>query len=103
MTDVIKKLRYLLKGYNPYPLYFFDLLTNRHIKNRVGECVDCIECCKHIGGGQCEHADIKTKRCKIYNKRTCDEWFPISQKELDFMTEIKPGFKCKFSFKKKLK
>ena len=96
---MVEKILYLLKyRYNPYLFYWFDLLTERHIKNRIGECIDCIECCKHVGGGQCVFANSKDKRCNIYNNRTCDVWFPVSQKELDFMTEIKPGFKCRFSF-----
>lgn len=81
--------------YNPYPLYWFDLLTERHLKNRMGECIDCFECCKYADGGQCQHVDSGTKRCKIYDHRTCDEWFPISQKELDYMKSVKPEFKCK--------
>ena len=98
-----KKLKYIITHgfYHPYFPYWFDLFTERHIKNRIGECIDCIECCKHIGGGQCQYINLKSKRCNIYNHRTCDIWFPVSQKELDFMNSISPRFKCKFSFIKK--
>jgi len=96
---MIKKILYLItQRYNPYPLYWFDLLTERHLKNRIGECIDCFECCKHIDGGQCEHVDLESKRCKVYSKRTCDKWFPVSQKEIDYRAEIQPGFKCRFRF-----
>jgi hypothetical protein len=97
---MIKKLLYLFRQrYNPYPFYWFDLLTERHLKNRIGECVDCIKCCKHVEEGQCKFIDLEMKRCKIYNNRTCNEWFPVSQKEIDYRTKIQPGFECKFSFK----
>jgi hypothetical protein len=99
---IIKKLKYILlhQFYHPYFGYWLDLFSERHLKNRVGDCVDCIECCRHIGGEYCKHINIKTKRCLIYKNRTCDEWFPVSQKEIDFMVRIKPDFKCRFSFKK---
>lgn len=100
MRQMIKKILYMVRQkYNPYPLYWFDLLTERHLKNRVGKCIDCIECCKFAGGGHCQFADLILKRCNVYTQRTCDEWFPVSRKELELMTEWKPGFKCKFSFK----
>src|SRR5690554_3824795 len=100
MKTTIKKMLYLLKQqYNPYPLYFFDLLTERHLKNRIGECYDCFECCKHVDGGQCKYVDLETKKCKIYDKRNCNEWFPVSQKEIDYRAKIQSGFKCRFSFK----
>jgi hypothetical protein len=96
----MKKILYILRQrYNPYLLYWFDLLTERHLKNRLGKCIDCVECCKYIQG-QCQYVDLKTNRCTIYNKRKCDKWFPVSQKEIDYMAKCKPGFKCKFEFKK---
>jgi len=98
---MIAKLKYIFTHrYNPYFFYWFDLLTERKLKYRFGECVDCIGCCKYSCGCACEYADIKAKRCTIYNNRSCDVWFPISQKELDYMASIKPNFRCKFSFKK---
>lgn len=97
---MIKKIFYLLsQRYNPYPLYFFDLLTERHLKNRVGDCIDCINCCQYVCGCYCSNVDLELKRCKIYDNRKCDEWFPVSQKEIDYMAEVKPGFKCRYSFK----
>jgi hypothetical protein len=97
---MFKKILYLLKqGYNPYFLYWFDLLTERKVKYRVGECIDCVECCKYICGCHCMYVDKEKKRCKIYDKRTCNKWFPVSQKEIDYRAKIQPGFKCKFSFK----
>ena len=96
---MIKKIKYILKThYHPYWGYWFDLFTERHLKNRVGECVDCAECCRYSCGCFCEH--VKNNRCLIYDHRTCDIWFPISQKEIDYFNTIKPNFKCKFSFKK---
>lgn len=104
---MIKKIWYMIRhGYNPYPMYWFDLLTERHLKHRVGECIDCLECCKYgcncVKVGSCEcycsHVDIANRRCLIYDKRTCDIWFPISQKELDYMASVKPGFTCKYKF-----
>lgn len=74
-------------------------MTERHLKNRIGECVNCYECCKYTNGDLCNHIDLENKRCKVYNNRTCDEWFPVSQKEIDCMATYKIGFKCKFSFK----
>lgn len=97
---MIRKLIYILKHrYNPYPTYWFDLLTERHLKNRQGECVDCVECCRYLCGCLCEHVNKETKRCNIYENRTCYEWFPISQKDIDYRASIQPGFKCKLSFK----
>ena len=105
---MIKKVLYMLKhGFNPYPFYWFDLLTERHLKNRVGECENCIECCRYLcnckisngGSCYCKNVDLKSKRCKIYNNRTCNIWFPISQKEIDNRKRFDPNFKCKFSFK----
>ena len=88
---MIKKIKYLLSGYNPYKLYWFDLLTERHLKSRVGECIDCIECCKYNCDCcktketecYCKYVDLKNKRCTVYNNRNCNIWFPISQKEID--------------------
>ena len=103
MKSFFSKLKYIFSdgGYNPYWNYWFDLLTERHLKNRLGKCEDCLECCKFNddSGRHCEQADLKTKRCKIYNKRTCDQWFPVSPKELALMYQWKLGFKCKFSWK----
>jgi len=96
---MIKKIILLLKeGYNPYPFYWFDLLTERHLKYRKGECVDCFDCCKYDEFACCEHVEINQKRCKIYNNRNCDQWFPISPKELEFMKSWKPWMNCKYSF-----
>ena len=96
---MLKKIKYIIKQrYNPYPLYWFDLLTERHLKNRVGECIDCVECCRYICGCYCHNIDIVNKRCKVYPKSDCDIWFPVSQKEIDYRSKIQPGFKCKFSF-----
>lgn len=98
--DTRKKLRYLFKQrYNPHPMYWFDLLTERHIKNRTGECKDCFDCCKYTVSGHCKYVDVKNKRCTVYNDRQCDQWFPVSQKELDYMKKVKPGIECKFGFK----
>ena len=106
---IYKKIRYvILNRYNPYPFYWFDLITERHLKNRVGECKDCLECCKYNcsciktikSGCYCQYADLKTKRCNIYENRNCDIWFPISPKELDYFKGIKRDFKCNYSFKK---
>ena len=97
---LLKKLKYIFKHrYNPYPFYWFDLLTERHLKNRVGECTDCIDCCKYVTGGKCLFADATLNRCNIYDNRKCNQWFPISQKELELMKEWKPFLKCKYSFK----
>lgn len=99
---MVRKILYILRHrYNPYPLYWFDLLTERHVKNRVGECIDCIECCHYVcgdGGCYCRNVDKESKRCKIYGNRTCNVWFPVSQKEIDCRAKIQPGFKCRFSF-----
>jgi hypothetical protein len=98
---MFKKIWYMIRHwYHPYPLYSFDLLTERHLKNRKGECVDCFECCRYSDYGHCKYVDTVKKRCKIYNKRKCDIWFPVSQKEIDYMTSIKPNFYCKFYFTK---
>ena len=96
-----KKIKYMVKHrYNPYFFYWLDLLTERKLKYRVGECIDCIECCKHHLY-VCPHADLKTKRCDVYKNRTCNVWFPISQKEIEYFKKIKgKSFKCKFSFTK---
>jgi hypothetical protein len=103
MKKTMKKIVYLLRGYNPYFLYWFDLLTERHIKNRKGSCIDCCNCCKH-DDWHCEHIDAVKKRCLIYKNRWCNEWFPVSPKELKFMESIKPGLECKFywDYKSKL-
>jgi hypothetical protein len=105
IKELFLKLKYIvIHRYNPYPLYWFDLLTERHIRNRIGKCIDCIECCAYVSENEndiieyCEHVCHKTKRCKIYNKRKCDKWFPISEKELKYMISIKPNMTCKFSF-----
>ena len=80
-NKTIKKIIYLLtQRYNPYPLYWFDLLTESNC--------------------YCKYVDLETYRCTIYYKRTCNIWFPISQKEIDYRKEIQPNFNCKFSFKK---
>ena len=99
---MIKKIFYIIRHrYNPYNGYIWDLLTERKLKYRVGECVDCIECCKYSCGYACDHADLNAKRCTIYDNRSCNVWFPISQKELDYFKKIKgKSFKCKFSFTK---
>lgn len=95
---MLQKLLYLFKtGYNPYFLYWLDLLTERKLKYRIGECIDCVNCCKS-GEEYCPFVDIKTKTCVTYNRRQCDQWFPISKKELEFMERIKPGLNCKFKF-----
>lgn len=97
---LLKKIKYIFKHkYNPYPFYWFDLITERHLKNRVGECTDCIDCCKYVSGGKCLFADANSNRCNTYHNRKCNEWFPISQKELQLMQEWKPFLKCKYSFK----
>lgn len=97
---MIKKLRYLFsQRYNPYLFYWFDLLTERHVKNRIGECVDCVACCRYTCGCYCEHVNLRTKRCKIYNSRECNIWFPVSQKEINYREKIEPFFMCKFKFK----
>lgn len=102
---MIKKILYLLKQrYNPYHLYWFDLLTERQLKNRKGNCVECIECCRYNCGSckcYCNNADLEHKRCKIYDNRKCNIWFPVSQKEIDCRIKVQPGFKCKFSFQDK--
>jgi len=99
---MIKKLKYIFthQMYHPYFGYWFDLLTERKLKYRTGECVDCVECCRYSCGCLCSHVNPITKRCIIYDKRTCDVWFPISQKEIDYMAKVKPGFKCRFKFEK---
>ncbi len=99
MKDFIKKIYYLLsQNYRPYKGYWIDLLTERFIKDRIGKCVDCVECCKYVYGGQCRHINIRTNRCKIYEIRTCNIWFPVSQKEIDYRRRIQKGFNCKFRF-----
>ena len=104
---MLKKIKYIItQRYNPYRLYWFDLLTERYIKNRRGECIDCVECCKYNCvctketeiDCYCQFVDLEINRCIIHNKRTCNIWFPISQKEIDYRKEIQPNFKCKFSF-----
>ena len=96
---MIKKILYIIKHlYNPYILYWYDLLTERHLKNRTGECINCFDCCKYDEMTHCEHTDIENKRCRIYCNRKCDEWFPISKKELDLMKKWKPWLDCKYSF-----
>lgn len=106
---MIKKIIYLLtQRYNPYPLYWFDLLTERNLKYRKGECINCIDCCKYNcncvkdveSNCYCRYVDLENYRCTIYYKRTCNIWFPISQKEIDYRKEIQSNFNCKFSFKK---
>lgn len=100
MKEVLKKIKYLLlQRYNPYPLYFFDLLTERHIKKRTGECINCVECCRYVCGCYCRHLDLKAKRCKIYENRSCNKWFPVSQKEIDYRVKIQPGFECRYKFR----
>jgi hypothetical protein len=107
MRIILKKLKYLFSGYNPYPFYWFDLLTERHVKNRGGECFDCLECCKyncdccksHTSDCFCKHVDLEKKRCRIYDIRTCNVWFPVSKKEIDIRIKFQPEFKCKFIFK----
>jgi len=102
MFGVRAKIKYLAthKWYHPYFGYWWDLFTERHLKSRKGECVDCINCCKHWGY-ICPHANLKTKRCDIYDNRTCLIWFPISKKELDYFYKIKgKGFKCKYTWDK---
>lgn len=102
MKQLLKKLHYMIsQRYHPYPMFWYDLLTEHHIKNRTGECVDCIECCRYTCGWYCEHANLETKRCDIYDKRKCYVWFPVSQKDIDYMAECKPGFRCKFKFENK--
>jgi hypothetical protein len=101
MKDFFRKIRYIIKqGYNPYWYYWFDLLTERKLKYRKGQCIDCYECCKYVDYGHCKYVDILKKRCIIYNNRKCLIWFPVSQKEIKFRQSVQPGFKCKFYFKK---
>ena len=104
---IIKKILFVIKQrYNPYPFYWFDLLTERHVKNRRGVCNDCVMCCMYScaclreqeGLCYCMYVDLEKKRCKVYDKRTCNIWFPVSQKEIDHRTKIQPDFKCKFIF-----
>lgn len=102
---MFRKIFYIIsQRYNPYRFYWFDLLTERHLKNRIGECKDCIECCRYTCCNckqcYCSHVDIINKRCKIYDKRKCNIWFPISQKEINCRVEIQEDFQCKFNFKK---
>lgn len=106
---MLKKIKYIItQRYNPYRLYWFDLLTERYIKNREGECINCVECCKYNcvckmeieTNCYCSYVDLKNYRCNIYYNRTCNIWFPVSQKEIDCRKEIQPNFRCKFSFKK---
>lgn len=60
---IVKKLKYIFKHkYNPYLFYWFDLLTERHLKNRIGECINCIDCCKYVTGGKCLFADANSNR-----------------------------------------
>jgi len=106
---MIKKLLYIIKfRYNPYLFYWFDLLTERHLKYRTGECIDCVDCCEHccdstiVGNCYCKYVDLINKRCKIYEKRICNIWFPISQKELDYMKSIKLNLNCKYKFREQL-
>ena len=106
---MLKKIKYIItQRYNPYPLYWFDLLTERYLKNKKGECINCVECCKYncICAKEkeidcyCQFVDLKIKRCIIYNNnRNCNIWFPISQKEIDYRKKIQPNFECKFSFR----
>lgn len=99
MKDFWKKLKYIIvHQYNPYPMFWYDLFTERHIKNRIGECVDCSECCRFLCGCYCVHVDRDRWRCKIYDDRKCHVWFPVSQKEIERRESIQPGFKCKFRF-----
>ena len=97
------KIRYIVTNnwYHPYFGYWFDLFTERHLKTRTGECVACINCCTYAPGIICGHADSCTKRCKVYDKRTCNIWFPVSKKELSYFYKIKgEGFKCNYKFEK---
>jgi len=100
--EFFRKIQYLIsKRYNPYPFYWFDLLTERKLKNRVGECKNCYDCCKFDDcGNVCEHVDKENIRCNVYDKRKCDKWFPISKKELELMKEWKPFMNCNYDFKK---
>lgn len=94
---MLKKLLFIFQSsYYPYLFYYFDLLTERHLKHRTGEC---IECCRYLDGTPCGFANTKTKRCKIYNKRQCNIWFPISQKEIEWRKKQQPNFTCNFKFK----
>lgn len=104
------KIKYITTHgfYHPYFPYWFDLLTERKLKYRTGKCVDCVECCKyncHCCKSKsfdcyCSFVDLKNKRCKIYDHRDCNVWFPISQKELDCWKKWRMDFKCKFKFEK---
>lgn len=107
MKKLIHKISYMLKtGYNPYPLYWYDLLTERYLKDRIGECTNCIQCCRYICGScqecYCIYTDRQNLRCTIYDHRKCNIWFPVSQKEIDYRAKIQPGFKCRFIFNKKI-
>ena len=110
MNHIIKKLKYVIQtGYYPYFGYLTDLITERELKYRTGKCVDCIECCHYFcdvvktckSECYCKYADIKNKRCKVYNNRDCNVWFPISQKEIDYRKSIQRNFTCNFHFCKK--
>lgn len=98
---IVKKLHYIITyRYHPYPIFWYDLLTERHINHRKGYCIDCIECCRYTFGWYCEHANLDINRCDIYNNRKCYVWFPVSQKDIEYREKCQPGFKCKFWFEK---
>ena len=102
MKQIFKKLIWAWRNrYCPYPLYLWYLITERHLKHRVGECIDCIACCQCVCGRRgcyCQYANQETLRCDTYNARTCNVWFPISPQELAYRATIQRGFQCSYTF-----
>lgn len=78
--------------------YLYDVLTQRKILHRLGQCNLCGSCCKGCN-------DLVTrgneKICHIYSRREwCDVYFPVSQEQLTYFTK-KHGAICGYYFDSK--